>query len=679
MAAKYFIRTIEQGQLQKIYSVAAHAGFSGGALVLHAVDRVRFQIADSVTLVAPDKLRMKRVGDDLLMALPDGDLQAPDIIVKGFFSVQDAGVQGELATGERLAYDLSALSQPSPGATAEGLQGISAHIGLTASPTAALDVFDSPWGMAGVGAGLLALGALGNGGGGGASATSSAAQSALNTLKAYTTDGSTPKTATVPNLTVYKTAGVKKFLSLADTSDASRIELTDLRNTLLTSTLLNNALDQLEGSSLTVEKVQAMVDAYDRILAVADSVITKTDAYPGASKTTLRASDYAAVGVSISDAIAATGVNHTLNLLNDAVGLVVSTDLNRANTKVDTIAELQTLATAANDVMALAKGASASGSSVSLIAGINALLDNSEVNSNNLTEVQAVITATADDGTGVDTVAQLQALVALAALKSYTKDSASPKLASTPTLTTYKNAGVKMFVSLTDTSDASRIELTDARNTLLTGAVLNNALDALDASTLTVAKVQAMVDAYDRLLAVADSVSSKTDAYPGASNTALLASDYAAIGINLSDAIGATGVNHTLNLLNDAVGLVVSADLSKANTKVDTITELQTLATAANDVMLLSKGAAASGSTTTQIAGLNALLDNIEVNSSNLAAVQAAITATADNGSGADTVAQLQGIVGLVRINDYGSHASGAATPLWPTTTRKTIPPWPPT
>ena len=84
MNPKFSLKVIKQGQTQKVHVVTQGAGMQGQALVVQALDATRLQLADIVTLSAPEKLQMKRMGKDLQIALPGGDVDAPDIVVKDY-------------------------------------------------------------------------------------------------------------------------------------------------------------------------------------------------------------------------------------------------------------------------------------------------------------------------------------------------------------------------------------------------------------------------------------------------------------------------------------------------------------------------------------------------------------------------------------------------------------------
>jgi large repetitive protein len=154
-------------------------------------------------------------------------------------------------------------------------------------------------------------------------------------------------------------------------------------NSALNSTFVNGVLAD------TAPEVQSIVSAYQAILNSADGAV-------GNTSTALTSPQYTAIGV--------TGVSGTptpgsaMALLNDVVDA-------SPTTAVDTVPELQAMVTAAAHVMTGAAGGSAPTLADLIALGITG------VTAGNLTSAQAGIAATADNGTGVDTQAELQAAI----------------------------------------------------------------------------------------------------------------------------------------------------------------------------------------------------------------------------------------------------------------------------
>mgnify|MGYP002144382534 FL=1 len=140
----------------------------------------------------------------------------------------------------------------------------------------------------------------------------------------------------------------------------------------------------------SVAEIQAIVDAFTKLVAAADQQAN--------SSATLTAADYAALG--------AGNINSTpkvtlLNNIVDALNL----------TQVNTQAQLQTLANAASGIIVTAAGGTAS---PALTAADFTAIGVTGVDPTLMPFLLIEIAKTADDGSGVATVAQIQALVVLA-------------------------------------------------------------------------------------------------------------------------------------------------------------------------------------------------------------------------------------------------------------------------
>jgi vacuolar-type H+-ATPase subunit E/Vma4 len=173
--------------------------------------------------------------------------------------------------------------------------------------------------------------------------------------------------ASAPAVSVYADAGVTGV-----TAD----NLLVINNLLNTSAINGAAVD-------TAAKVQALVNAYNTVLAAADG---NADSDTGASQ-----AQYQLLGL--------TGLNTASTAL---LGSVVDRSTNAA---ADTVAELQALTDAARAVMTGAGGGPAPTLAQLQALGIVG------ATSDNLSTVQQALAASADDGSAVDTYAKLQALV----------------------------------------------------------------------------------------------------------------------------------------------------------------------------------------------------------------------------------------------------------------------------
>ncbi|MGA8514682.1 MAG: hypothetical protein WB821_07910, partial [Burkholderiaceae bacterium] len=379
---------------------------------------------------------------------------------------------------------------------------------------------------------------------------------------------------------------------------------------------INSAVDaNAAGGVDTKAELQAVVDAYAVILAEANGVAL--DATPGVNPT---AAQYAALGASVG--LAASNAA-ALRLLNEIVG-------NLTTTAVDTVAEINAIAAVVDKVMN-----SAAGTPATLTVADYALLGlpTSGAGAVTATNLAAINNALASAGgqASVDTFAELNALVtAVATIVNFAED----KTQATPILAQYTAAGI------TGVTAANL-------------AAINSAVDANAAAGVdTKAELQAVVDAYAVILAEANG--NAADATPTVNPTA---AQFALIGAS----IGAAATNPVnLSLLDDAIARLTTIS-------VDSVTEINDIAAAANAVMTGAAGGIAP--TAVQLATLG--IAGVTVN--NLLALQNAIAATADSGLLVDTVQELQTVVtgaataaaqGLTAIQNYAASSSASPAPV---------------
>jgi len=235
---------------------------------------------------------------------------------------------------------------------------------------------------------------------------------------------------------------------------------------------------------LTIEAVSQMVTTYNSILSGTESTLT--------------AEDYAKIGVEVSPAGVA--------LLNNGVAAADSAD-------VDTVAEVQAIANAANTIAAFAAGTA--GASAPAAADYTAT---------GLTSIAANVPAynSALAATEAETVVEIQALIA-----------AYDKLLDGTALTEAEFEAI----GVTFLSSPSATEL----------ALINDAGKQANTAIGTVTEVQAIVTAAQRLLAVADD---------DTVNPALTLADFQSIGV-----IGVTQTN-----LDEVVEALGEADASTLDT-----------------------------------------------------------------------------------------------------------------
>ncbi|MDP4300757.1 hypothetical protein [Leptothrix discophora] len=256
-----------------------------------------------------------------------------------------------------------------------------------------------------------------------------------------------------------------------------------------------------------LQQVSDLVAGYDKVITYANGTAANDPASaPGAAT-------YAAVNAVIGLAADATDggqalADRALRLLNEVVG-------SKAAAGVDTVRELNDIAAAVDHVMKLAAGdTTAKVTSADLgQLGISAVT-NELTSEARFQDLWTAIAATDDQGSGVDTLDEIRALVttrlgtigpseALATLRSYADGSGSAPLPAV-----YDAAGVKNV------------------GTVNVDAV-NSAVAARTASDLsTVAAVQHLVDVYEQIRVAANG--------PGGADAAdLTAPDFRDIGVNL--------------------------------------------------------------------------------------------------------------------------------------------------
>jgi len=341
-----------------------------------------------------------------------------------------------------------------------------------------------------------------------------------------------------------------------------------------------------EDETGTTADIQALVNAYNAIQTAADGTADNNETDPSAA-------DYAAIGV--------TGVDDAeeLALLGDVIDASAGADVN-------TQAKVQTLTDAVQSVMVGAAGTADTPTKAELEAlGITGVTDD------NFATVQAAIAATNPDGTEVDNLAELQALIDQAETDfsgavSVISAAAQANNASDPSLAenVYTTAGV------TGVDSGNLAEI----NALLDEENINGL------KTDTRGEIQDLVNGYSAIQAAADGTANNNPIDP-------TVADYAVIGV--------TGVDDAeeVTLLGEVVDASAGAD-------VNTQAKVQALADAVQSVM---DGAAGTASKPTR-AELEAL-GITGVVAGNIAAIQAAVAATDNTGIGVDTIVKLQGIV----------------------------------
>jgi hypothetical protein len=652
MQEKYSLKVIQNGQTQTAHVVRSGAGAQGQALVLTAEQAARYQLINMVTLSSPAKLLLKKKGHDLHLALPGSDVDMPDIVIKDYYAVDGNRLQGLAQNGEWMVYDTATLlASPAQLLSKETDRKTDDHstaVALANPPVALLTSFDSPMGLAGIGAGVAVVGASGGGEDGGSS-PSDQSPGSFEVFNNYAKADTTGK-VTAPTKANYVAVGVT-LPSLGN--DVKEADVLDALNRVV------NRQDKTQ--VVTQTQLQALADAlkssYSVILAKANGATAEDT-----SARLPTVSDYANVGV-------------TLGTVGKPVELMNSVLVELSTTQVDSPTKLNNIATACDNLMKLAAGTTGASVTPADLLALGLKINNQNAGitsiqakafSDNLANLHTSLGKSGDvkNGDAVDTQSEVQALFSLQAMRSFNDDAAAldKKTQPAPGLSDYTNIGVKAHKNLTDTSDASRVNIDSL--TFASGVnwqtTLNSALDTQVAGTaLTKTVLQTMVDAYYKILREAGSTTTDTGVYVNDATHDPQAKDYNAIGITQSDdKKSALTDGKTLKLLNDTVGRSLA-------TKVDTVAELQALEKAAENVMAVGAGSGDGNAS----AGISYSSDNANaewlqgfqalgvsgVTASNLAAVRKALdTADSSNdGAAIDTVVKLQAIISRYLVNEY--------------------------
>jgi hypothetical protein len=203
--------------------------------------------------------------------------------------------------------------------------------------------------------------------------------------QANTASAPATPTGTAPLLGNYSAAGITGV-------DSSNLHA--INDALATPAITGTQAD-------TPAKIQTIVNAYNAILASADG-------NAATAATALTAAQFAAIGADIGLAVSSPQI---LSLLDDSIG-------RKTAAAVDSVAEVNQLAAAANAVANQAAGISGLTMADLAALGITGITDAlgatgsiTALSAANIQSILSAISATPDTGTGVDTLAKIQALV----------------------------------------------------------------------------------------------------------------------------------------------------------------------------------------------------------------------------------------------------------------------------
>ncbi|WP_205872730.1 hypothetical protein [Limnohabitans planktonicus] len=418
-----------------------------------------------------------------------------------------------------------------------------------------------------------------------------AAVDAQARLQAYAND---PANAAVPSLADYTLVGVS-----AVNAD--------------TRAFLNQALaTQPFSGGITVQALQAMVDAYNRIQSEANgSANDLTVSDPTAAS-------FERIGVDLGVAAQNTALGqNALALLNDVIGA-------QTTQAVHTVAQIDALASITSALLETAAGLTPA---QTLTPADFALLGVTGVTAQNLNAVLAALVSTPDTGDAIHTLARLQSVVTSASEQA---QAIGVLQAVVDTQSGNPNLNVWVQAGLIGVTEANRPALLDA---LKTGAI----------STVTPAALQAVLDAYQLVLVEANGGA------PDASAVNPTAATFAAIGATAAASLADGSV---------AQQLLLDVIANAQPTAVDQVSKIDALAQTVQGLMRTAAGLAASPALS---ADDFAALGILGVDAANLAAVLASIAAGPDDGRGVLSLNDLQQSVSQVIRSSQAAQAAIAA------------------
>jgi len=402
----------------------------------------------------------------------------------------------------------------------------------------------------------------------------------------------------------------------------------------------NSALDDPDVGADQVNStanIQNLVNAYDKILTIADS-----QANSPIGATTPSATDYQKIGINGVDA------GDETKLLGEVID-------RKAAAQVNLVSKIQNLASTVEAVLALAGGSSSNTVTDSIRndpnltnARLNDLLGTQQViTDNNRENVLQEIARTPD--ANLNGYSTFQGVVAKAvafdilqkAAEKNNADSPVPPTsatgyaASVPSAVTYTTAGA---VSVNNNNFKS---YNDVLNTKLGDPISS----AGGTGPITLPEINNLVSAYNKVLAAADSGTAKASSLPAAADyAALQVSGFAsAADAGFTGQIASTLFTNKVALLGDAIDL-------RSSSEVDQVAELQVLANTAGQIIswaaLDPTQSALTGTIRTQaISDLNKLLGGSTVTDANLNGLYSRIVDTSNDGEGVNTVQEIRDLV----------------------------------
>lgn len=431
---------------------------------------------------------------------------------------------------------------------------------------------------------------------------------------------------TVAKITALSSVAEKiVLLAAGNTGTSTTLTSADFTSIGLTLSIPNSLLmTAIEASSdngagvNTVAAIKAIDTAYLKIAAATDGVkanapstakLTETDI---AELGLLKNYDTSgATGGSLNGKAIGTGAQHSaaLNLLNDVLD-------GKASGAIATAVDVNKISIAIDKVMDVANGVTPSSNLTA--TDLTTTLGLSGITSTNLQKVIDNIAAThSSDGTLVDTVSELQSLVSKAVIETYANDQTGTVAA--PSLQDYKDSALAPTLTWTEN--------------LKTG--VNSVLVAKHNYSL----VHDIALSFDAVLNEATNGVANTHTDPTADQYTLLLTLNHVLTGGVANAT-ANAHDNALSLMNDVVG-------HKAQLAVDTVSELENLATIVDH--LINTTAATTATNLVTLSELSTLglanAGNSNLANFNQANFNTALRATLDTGADIHTWAQLQALV----------------------------------
>lgn len=578
MASIYSVKLLKNGQLIQQRQVHTALADTTGAVRLKGQPDVVYVLNAESSRKAVGQLLTKRVGNDLHVVLEGDNTEKAQLVIESFFApLQSSALATQNSEGELVLFNASKATAPEPdSAQSEGWQ-------TQTAPGA-----DAAWysgagtQLALIAGGLLLVSAAKNSGG------SDNTRAAQDSIAAYATGAAQSST---PSDSTYKDAGY----SGVTPSNVGAI------NSVLQRTHAKDTAD-----------IQKVITTYQKLIDKANGNS------PDNTTNDPTLQDYQTLGLVLLN----------LERSDNPNGLALLTDILKGRTlgDINTVSKLDGFAAIADKILLLAKGDTPP---VALSTAELNSIGLSDVTDTHIAAIRSAIGASADDGSGVTSVAQLTAIQS-AYLKVLAQadgvKSNTTEASKTPTVAELTTLGVKLGKA-GNTSDAQQASALSLLNDLMDG-LSNTAVDS-------VKEINDLASTIDKLMGIA---------------TATSADQASALGLTFSElnAWGLTGIsNDNLAQVVEAVRLTQSSDGKKLNTlkQMQSAVDLGVIMHYAESSPLASSGHVAPTLGQYTSAGLLSADagNNKALNLSNLSAVNSAVEAL--HASDVNSVAKLQAIV----------------------------------